>query len=42
MGSLSFNKAALGGGTIGEKVILDIDTDKVEYGFIDEIKAPKL
>jgi hypothetical protein len=38
--SLTFNKAALT--NQGERVVLGIDTEKEEYGFIDEIKAPKL
>ena len=40
LGSLSFNKAALT--NQGERVVLGIDTQKEEYGFIEEIKAPKL
>jgi hypothetical protein len=36
--ALQFNKAAL---STHERVFLSIDTDKSEYGFVDEIKAPK-
>jgi len=39
LGALQFNKTVLAS---NEKVILSIDTEKSEYGFVDEIKAPKL